>query len=751
MTTGELSLILASINNLNPVALTNADLKKFPLYKQQDMMDCGPSCLKMVAGHFGRHYSIEKLRSICQITRTGVTFLDLSEAAEQIGMHSLGARVDTAELLQAELPAILHWRQNHYVVLYKASRGKFYIADPATGYISLSEQEFKANWMAASSVSDGVALFLKPTSRFHELDGDKVSKLDWAFITRYLLAYRGLLLQMALAVAFGTLIQLAAPFLTQSIVDIGINTHNLGFVNLILIAQVVLFLGTTSIEFIRSWILLHISTRINISILTDLLAKLMRLPMSFFDTKTTGDLMQRINDEKRIEAFLTSSTLSILFSAFNFAVFSVVIFLYNINIFLVFGLSTILYVGWIVIFLKKRKVLDYKQFSNNSKNQDNIIELMHGMQEIKMNNLEIRKRWSWEHIQARLFRFNVKGLALNQYQQAGAGFINQGKNIVVTYLSAKAVIDGNLTLGGMVAIQYIIGQLNGPVEQLLNFIKSYQDARISVERLNEIHALADEEQDDVPYTDSLPEHKSIHLRNVTFRYPGAGNEPALAAVDLVIPQGKTTAIVGMSGSGKTTLLKLLLRFYLPESGGIYIGGTNLNTIRHRAWRSVTSMVMQEGYIFTDTVANNIGFSDEGPDSAKLDKAVRIANLQDVIAGMPYGLNSIIGEGGSGISQGQKQRILIARAVYKNPDYIFFDEATNALDANNEKAIVENLASFLQGKTVVVVAHRLSTVANADQIIVMHKGRIIEQGTHQSLSQKKGEYYNLIKNQLEFGV
>jgi ATP-binding cassette subfamily B protein len=560
-----------------------------------------------------------------------------------------------------------------------------------------------------------------------------------------------LLFQLALALAFGTLIQLAAPFLTQSIVDIGINTNNLDFVNLILIAQVVLFIGTTSIEFIRSWILLHISTRVNIAILTDLLIKLMKLPMAFFDTKTTGDLMQRINDEKRIESFLTGSTLSILFSVFNFIIFSVVIFFYNLKIFLVFVLATVLYVAWILTFLKKRKELDYKQFSNNSKNQDNIIELMQGMQEIKMNNLEIRKRWSWEHIQARLFRYNVKGLALNQYQQAGAAFINQGKNIVITYLSAKSVIEGSLTLGGMVAIQYIIGQLNGPVEQFLGFIKSYQDARISIERLNEIHQLTNEEPEGSIYTDYLPDEKSIHLQGLTFTYPGAGNAPALKDINLIIPGGKTTAIVGMSGSGKTTLLKMLLRFYAPESGAIYIDETNLSTISHHTWRSHTSMVMQEGYIFSDTIANNIAVTDDGQDLEKLQTAIKIANLQDVIDCLPYGLNSKIGAAGGGISQGQKQRVLIARAVYKNPDYIFFDEATNALDANNEKVIVENLGVFLKGKTVVVVAHRLSTVRNADQIVVMHQGCVIEQGTHNELAQKQGAYYNLIKNQLEFGT
>jgi len=705
----------------------------------------------MITKYFGRSYSIQKMRSLCQITRGGVTLLDLSEAAEKLGLHSLGVKIDIHQIKEAELPCILHWRQNHFVILYKIKKSTYYIVDPATGHMKLTEREFMNNWVSSVEYNDGVALFINATPRFYEMEEDKQSKLNWAFITRYLFAYKQLLGQMVIALTIGTLLQLIAPFLTQSIVDVGINTHNLTFIYLILIAQIALFIGSTSVDFIRSWILLHISTRVNISILTDLLIKLMRLPMSFFDTKTTGDIMQRIQDEKRIESFLTGSTLSIIFSSFNFMIFAVVIAYYNLLIFFVFALCTVLYTAWVIIFLKKRRELDYKQFSNNSKNQDNIIELVFGMQEIKLNNAEIQKRWSWEHIQARLFRFNVRTLALSQYQQAGAVFINQAKNIFITYLSAKAVIDGNITLGAMVAIQYIIGQLNGPIEQFLVFIKSYQDARISIERLNEIHELEDEEPEGKTYVNALPVGKSLVLNNLTFRYPGAGNDPVLHDIKLQIPEGKTTAIVGMSGSGKTTILKLLLRFYLPESGEIRVGDTRLNDIRHRVWRSSCSIVMQDGYLFTDTIANNISISDEEPDMEKLNKAIKIANLQDVVEVLPYGLNTKIGAGGHGVSQGQKQRILIARAVYKDPDYVFFDEATNALDANNEKAIVENLNEFLKKKTVVVVAHRLSTVRNADNIVVLHKGMITEQGTHEELTKRKGDYYNLIKNQLEFGL
>lgn len=718
---------------------------------QRDAVDCGPTCLKMIATYFGRNYSIQKLRALCQTTSMGVTLLDISEAAEQIGLHSLGAKTDTQELKTAPLPCILHWKQKHFIVLYKVKNNSYYIADPLSGKVKLSEKEFLSNWTVSNTEESGIGLFLRATPKFYQFEQDGPKKLNWSFITKYLFSYKRLLLQIVLALAIGTALQLIAPFLTQSIVDVGIGTGNLNFIQLILIAQVMIFIGSTSVDFIRSWILLHISTRLNIAILTDLLIKLMKLPLSFFDTKTPGDIMQRINDEKRIESFLTGSSLNIAFSIFNFVVFTFVIAFYNFLIFVVFGLSTILYVGWLLLFLRKRKELDYKRFVNNSKSQDNIIELIYGMQEIKLHNAEIRKRWSWEHIQARLFIFNVRSLALTQYQQAGAVFINQGKNIFITYLSAKAVIDGNLTVGAMMAIQYIIGQLSGPVEQLLSFLQNYQDASISVERLNEIHELEDEEPERKDYIHTLPADHSITLKNLTFRYPGAGNEPVLDNINLSIPAGKTTAIVGMSGSGKTTILKLLLRFYEPEAGAIYIGDTRLDEIRHKVWRAKCSIVMQDGYLFADTVEHNIAVSEQSADPEKLDSAIHIANLHDVVHALPYGLNSKIGSGENGLSQGQKQRLLIARAVYKNPDFIFFDEATNALDANNEKVIVENLNAFLKGKTVIVVAHRLSTVKNADNIIVLHQGRIKEQGTHQQLSQLRGEYFNLIKNQLEFGL
>jgi ATP-binding cassette subfamily B protein len=726
-------------------------MKKFYHYKQQDKMDCGPTCLRMVAKHYGRNFSIQKLRALCNTNRRGVTLLDISEAAEKIGFRSLGVKLTLDQLKEIELPCILHWRQNHFVVLYKIKRGVFYVADPARDLIKYIEQEFKKSWFGHKELYDGISLVLSPTPQLYEQEGEKPNKLDWWAILRYFYAYRQLFIQLVFGLSIGTLLSLVTPFLTQSMVDIGINTRNISFVYLILIAQIMLFIGSMSVNFIRSWILLHISSRINISILTDFLMKLMKLPISYFETKTTGDIMQRMNDQRNIESFLTGTTLSTLFSMINLVIFTFILINYNVVIFMVALGSTILYTAWIVAFLQKRRELNYKQFDYSSANQSKIVELVNGLQEIKLNNCEQQKRWGWEHVQASLYKFKVKSLALNQYQTAGSSFINQAKNIIITFLSVKAVIDGNITLGGMMAIQYIVGQISSPIEQMLSFIQTYQDAKISLERLNEIHELEDEEPVDKIWIKELPGNKSISINNATFRYPGVGNEPVLENINLYIPQGKTTAIVGMSGSGKTTILKMLLRFFEPEKGEIRIGETKLNQLSFKTWRSQCGTVMQDGFIFADTIAANIAVGDEFPDEDKLQHAIRVANINEFIEELPFGLQTKIGSAGNGISQGQKQRLFIARAVYKNPQYLFFDEATNALDANNERIIMDNLQEFFAGKTVVVIAHRLSTVSNADNIIVLNKGKIIEQGTHSELSALRGEYYGLVKNQLELGA
>jgi ATP-binding cassette, subfamily B, bacterial len=612
----------------------------------------------------------------------------------------------------------------------------------------------------------GVALLLEPTAAFYQQEEGNLQHaqgskgLGWGMLLTYLTRHKRHIAHVFMAMGIASLLQLIFPFLTQSIVDTGINTNNLPFIYLVLIAQLVLFFSRMVVEFIRSRLLLFISTHINASILSDFWIKLMKLPISFFDTKMTGDIIQRLGDHRRIESFLTGSTLNVLFSLVNLVLFSVVLLLYNKTIFYIFAAGSILYFFWIKIFLKYRRQLDFKRFAIASKENTATMQLIYGMQEIKLNSAEQSKRWEWENLQAQLFKLSFKGLSLSQYQQAGVFFINEGKNILITFFVAKAVLDGQLTLGAMLAIQYIIGQLNSPVEQLIGFVQSAQDAKISLERLNEIHQLEEEEPGEKSFITHLPEHKTIQLYNISYTYPGAGNEPVLKNINLKIPEGKVTAIVGMSGSGKTTLLKLLLKFYENYQGEIKVGiplpassgegGTSLKYIGPKFWRRQCGSVMQDGYIFNDNIAKNIAVSDEAPDYKKLVHACKVANILSFVESLPLGFNTKIGAEGNGISAGQKQRILIARAVYKNPEYIFFDEATNSLDANNEKAIMENLAEFFDGKTVVVVAHRLSTVRNADNIIVLHNGEITEQGTHDDLAFKRGEYFQLVKNQLELG-
>jgi len=738
--------------------------KKFPFYKQPDQMDCGPTCLRMIAKYFGRHYTLQSLREISDINREGASLLGISQAAEKIGFRTIGLKINLDKLFEVDLPCILHWNQNHFVVLYKIKKARFFgakggraslafhVADPARGLIRYTEGEFKKLWLSTENneEAEGIILSISPSPEFYSQDEDEKKRLDFTYILGYLKKYKNLIIQLFVGLGVGSLLQLILPFLTQAVVDIGINTRDLNFIYIILIAQSMLFLGRLSVDFIRSWILLHLSTRINISILTDFLIKLMKLPMSFFETKMTGDIMQRMNDQGRIQSFLTGSSLNTVFSLFNLFVFAFVLAYYSITVFVIFLISSIFYSIMVFLFLNKRRQLDFKRFDISSENQSNIVQLITGMQEIKLNNSEQQKRWEWERIQASLFKYSVRSLALNQYQQFFSFFINEGKNILITFLVAKSVVEGNLTLGGMMAIQYIVGQLNSPIEQLLGFLQQFQDAKISLERLNEIHELEDEEPVDRHFIYDLPGEKGIRMENVSFTYPGAGNEPVLSYLNLNIPQGKTTAIVGMSGSGKTTILKLLLRFYPLSKGDIKIGETNLDQIGYGFWRSKCGIVMQDGFIFSDTIMKNIAVGDDYPDKNKLNNAIKMANIADFINSLPLGLNTKIGASGNGISQGQKQRVLIARAIYKNPEYMFFDEATNALDANNESIIMDNLQGFFKGRTAVVVAHRLSTVKNADNIIVMEKGKIIEQGTHLELIKMNGEYYKLVKNQLELG-
>jgi ATP-binding cassette subfamily B protein len=679
--------------------------------------------------------------------------LGISDAAESIGMRTMGVRLDFDKLRdEVPLPCIAHWKQRHFVVIYKINKDIVYVADPGHGLVKYTKEEFMDGWASdrKGEENQGICLLLEPTPDFYKQEDESVNKSSFKFLFSYLRPYKKFLAQLFLGMLLGSLLQLIFPFLTQSIVDIGINTQDINFVFLILIAQLMLFVSRTSVEFIRGWILLHISTRINISLISDFLIKLMKLPIGFFDTKMIGDIMQRINDHRRIESFLTSSTLNIIFSMVNFAIFAVVLMMYNLTIFLIFLVGSVVYTLWAYLFLKKRRELDFKRFAQLADNQSNLFQLITGMQEIKLNNCEREKRWEWERIQAKLFKVNIKSLALSQYQQSGTIFVNEIKNILITFFAAKAVIDGSMTLGMMLAVQYIIGQLNAPIEQLITFFNATQDAKISLERLGEVHKREDEEAPDDAKIAVIPQDRSIYINDLSFQYEGPHSEFVLKNLNLNIPDGKVTAIVGASGSGKTTLIKLLLGFYKPTKGEIRLGEIRMEHLSNRFWRQKCGVVMQDGFIFSDSIAKNISVSDEVIDKPKLLDAVEMANIREFVEGLPLAYNTKIGQEGHGLSQGQKQRMLIARCVYKNPEYIFFDEATNALDANNELVIMNNMDKFFAGRTVVVVAHRLSTVKNADQIVVLDKGKIVEQGTHQELTRLRGEYYHLVKNQLELG-
>ena len=728
-------------------------MAKFPFYQQFDVMDCGPSCLRMVARYYGKHFTNESLREKSYITREGVSLLGISDAAESIGMRSMGVKITFNQLKkEAPLPCIVHWGQEHFVVVYKISKGKVWVADPAFGRIEFSEKEFSDKWISTVEGGEGkgICLLLQPSPDFYKEADENVRRTGFRFVLNYLKPYRKLVIQLLLGFLLGSLIQLVLPFLTQSVVDIGINNQDIGFIYLVLLAQLVLFISRMSVEFLRSWILLHISTRINISIISDFLIKLMKLPLGFFDSKMIGDILQRIEDHDRIERFLTAQSIGVLFSVFSLVVFAIVLAIYSLKIFFIFLVGSALYFVWIYIFMKRRRELDYKRFNKLSENQSKLIQIINGMQEIKLNNYEKQKRWEWERVQAGLFKVSVKSLSLQQYQDAGSVFINETKNIIIIIIAATSVVNGGLTLGMMLAIQYIIGQLNTPLRQLIQFMHNAQDAKISLERLAEIHDKKDESDTEASYIKTLPENKGISISDLVFQYEGPRSPKVLNNISIEIPEKKTTAIVGTSGSGKTTLIKLLLGFYPPVAGDIKIGGTRLANFSPKMWRDNCGVVMQDGFIFSDSIAKNIIVNDDVVDQERLIKAVKLANIQDYIESLPLSYNTKIGQEGVGLSQGQKQRILIARAIYKSPEFLFFDEATNALDANNEKLIMENMGQFSAGKTVVVVAHRLSTVKNADQIVVLEKGEIVERGTHDELIGKKGKYFELVKNQLELG-
>ncbi|MCM1142520.1 MAG: peptidase domain-containing ABC transporter [Muribaculum sp.] len=728
--------------------------KKFKWVKQHDSMQCGVACLAMICRYYDRNYSLEYLDEFCHANVSGVSMLGISQAASSVGLETIATASSIDELQDIKFPCILHWNQNHFVVLYKVSQnGKvFKIADPGKGLITYSRKEFENHWI--SSMTDGepsgTVMQLTPTKLFYDDTFQKPDeKRSFRFLFGYLKQYRKYFAQIILGLALGCVLQLIMPFLTQAIVDVGIKHKDIGFIWLILLGELMIVVGRTATGFIRRWLLLHISMRINISLVSDFFIKLLKLPMSFFDTKLMGDLLQRIGDHTRVQNFLTGQVLNIVFTFLSFIIFGIVLFIYNPFVFCVFAVGSICYGLWITAFLRRRKVIDYELFEQQAKNQNKTYQFITSMQEIKLQDCEQRRRWEWEDTQADLFSVQMKSLKLQQTQEAGSIFINEVKNIVITVLAATAVINGQMTLGAMLAVQYIIGQLNSPVEQFMSFIYSLQDVKISLERINEIHEGKNEETKE-NQSSEFKSNKSISIENVDFKYDAHALKNTIGDVSFNIPEGKVTAIVGASGSGKTTLIKLMLGYYPVMSGSISIAGRNINEYNLKWWRRHCGVVMQDGVIFSESIARNIAVDDSDIDIEQLEKAARIANIHDYVMGLPLKYNTQIGRDGVGLSQVQKQRILIARAVYKNPDFIFLDEATNALDAKNERAIVENLDEFYKGRTVVVVAHRLSTVKNADQIIVIDGGRVVESGPHALLIEKKGTYYNLVKNQLELG-
>ena len=733
---------------------------KFQFFAQHDQMDCGPACLAMVSSHYGKDFGLQYLRDRSFITREGVSLLGISEAADKIGFKTISAKLKTGDFDKELLPCILHWNQNHFVVLYKINKNIFTgkpvykVADPGHGFVSLSEEKFKKSWL--SDGEKGVALFLEPTEEFYKQTPPEEEKLSIRYLLKYLKPYKNQMLQLFFLLLLGTLTTLIFPILTQKLIDDGVSKKDLSVISYILLAQLAFFFGNIIFGIFRNWIMLVVGTKINIQIISDFLKKLLKLPIKFFDTKLMGDFNQRIQDHERIENFLTSQSLLTLFSIITFSVFFGVLWYYDFRILAVYIVLTVVSIVWSLYWMKKRKILDYFRFQQRSENQESIYEIINGVSEMKLNQFEDFKRREWEHIQQKLFKINIRILKLDQIQLSGFEFINQFKNIVVTFLAASFVVKGHMTLGALLSVSYIIGQMNSPVSQLISFFRSLQDAKLSLSRLNEVQNHPEEEQENqIPllskkYTEQNGIEKGIYFKNLSFQYEGPQSPYVLKDINLFIPDGKVTAIVGASGSGKTTLMKMLLKFYEPVSGEINFNHLNINDISPLDLRKNCGVVMQDGFIFSDTIERNIATSDENINYTKLEKALQTANIKPFVDGLPLGLNTKIGASGNGISGGQKQRILIARAVYKNPHFIFFDEATSALDAENEKIIHDNLQSFFKGKTVIIVAHRLSTVKNADQIIVLKNGEIVEQGNHQCLVNKKADYYNLVKNQLELG-
>ncbi|APU97930.1 ABC transporter ATP-binding protein [Sphingobacterium sp. B29] len=722
--------------------------KRFPFEIQMDKMDCGPTCLRLIARYYGRFYPINFLRELCGTTKEGISIINLIHAAEKIGLKSRGVKCTLAQLQHdVPLPVVVHWKDSHFLIVYKVDRKYFYVSDPSAGLVKHPIKTFVKSWYK-STTKKGVVIGFEPDGNFFDLHQEENFRRKKSFNTifQYFKPYRLSIINLFIVMLFVTGLQAIIPFIARSIIDIGISTQDMNFVNIMLFANIAILLATTLSNAVRDWIVLHLTSRINISLISDYLVKLMKLPIGFFENKMIGDILQRAQDHQRIKDFIMGNSLNLIFSGLTFIVFAVILVTFNTFIFWVFVSGSVIYFLWIFGFLAIRRRLDTNYFGLMAKDQSYWVETITGMQDIKVNNYETQKRWKWENLQARLYKVNLKLLSITNYQNLGGQFIENLKNVAITIVCAKAVIQGEMSFGIMMSTQIIIGMLNAPIQQFIQFIISAQFAKISFARINEIHGLEDEEQVGSFNETILPQGKDIVLKSLYFQY-APKNPYIVNGVNLVIPHGKVTAIVGDSGSGKTTLMKLILRLYSQNHGEIYLGNLNVNNIPLHYWRSKCGVVLQDGKIFNDTVINNIVLGDDNIDIERLEKALEAANIREEIEDMPKGYKTMMGEQGRGLSGGQKQRILIARALYKNPDYLFLDEATNSLDSRNEKRIVEALDKIFREKTVVVIAHRLSTIQKAHQIVVMRDGKVAEIGSHDLLMERKGHYYQLINSQI----
>lgn len=710
----------------------------FPHEYQLDSKDCGPACIKIVAKYFGGFYSLQYLRDKCGITREGITLYDLSTACEQIGLKTFPVKIDWEQIRRVTLPCIIQWENNHFIVVYKINKSNVWVSDPAKGLLTYTKEEFIRGWLI--NREKWAVLLIEKSIDFKKKNDNDVQDRKKTFhsFLNYFKPYKSSFLAVFIVMLIVTILQAILPFISKSVIDVGIQTNDVSFINLVLIGNIIIIISILLSNLVRDWILLHVTSRVNISLISDYLIKLMKLPIQFFENKIAGDILQRANDHDRIRSFLMNNSLNFIFSIITFLVFGIILFIYNPVLFLIYLIGSAFFLTWVLVFMSFRKKLDWQYFDLNSQNQSYWVETIETIQDIKINNYDKFKRWKWEAIQAKIFNVNQKVLTIDNAQNLGAQFLNQLTNLSITFYCANAVINGKITFGVMISTQFIIGMLNGPIMQFVSFIQGAQSAKISFLRLNEIHQIQDE--DAFNHNTIFPEEKSLFLKNVTFQY-SINAAPVLKNINLVIPQGKVTAIVGDSGSGKTTLLKLILRLYKPSFGEISIGMMNIENINLRSWREKCGAVMQDGKIFNDTIYNNIILEDENVDIARFRKAVKTANIESEIESLPMGYQTIMGEQGRGLSGGQKQRILIARALYKNPDYLFFDEATNALDAVNEQKIVSALDEVFKEKTVIVVAHRLSTIKKADQIVVMKHGMIVEIGNHEQLVEKENGYYS----------